>query len=324
MTDSEGGFEEQERTVSFVVEMANERLDKVVRDRIPGLSRSQGQKLIAAGDVTVDGRVRKSSYQVTPGERVTISLPSPQMHRSVEAESIPLDIVYEDHQLLGVNKPAGMVVHPAPGHPRGTLVNALLAYYPAIAEAGRRERAGIVHRLDKETSGILVVAKDASALRALQEQFRARQVEKTYLALVHGRVDPPEGIVEVPIARDPRDRQRMAALAEGKYARTRYRVTESFREHTLLEIHPYTGRTHQVRVHLSWLGYPVVGDAVYGPKDGTLLTDRHFLHAWQLQLAHPATGELLTLIAPMPDELEDTLEHLRSSRARGSFRPSAR
>lgn len=324
MTDSQSGFEEHDRTVFFVVETNNERLDKVVRDRIPGLSRSQGQKLIAAGDVTVDGRVRKPSYQVTPGEQVSISLPSPEPRRTVQAEPIPLDIVYEDPHLLGVNKPPGMVVHPAPGHPRGTLVNALLAHYPAIAEAGRRDRAGIVHRLDKETSGILVVAKDASALRALQEQFRARQVEKTYLALVHGHVDPPEGIIEVPIARHPQDRQRMAALAEGKYARTRYRATESFREHTLLEVHPYTGRTHQVRVHLSWFGYPVVGDAVYGPEGGTLLRGRHFLHAWQLQLAHPATGERLTLVAPVPNELKDTLEHLRSSRVRGSFRPSTR
>jgi 23S rRNA pseudouridine1911/1915/1917 synthase len=191
------------------------------------------------------------------------------------------------------------------------LVNALLAHCPLIAEAGRRERAGIVHRLDKDTSGVLVVAKDENTLRTLHEQFRNREVKKTYLALVRGRVQPPEGIIEVPIGRDPRDRQRMKALPGGRYARTRYCAVEFFRKHTLLEAHPYTGRTHQVRVHLSWLGYPVVGDSRYGHRRQRLLKDRHFLHAHRLAFAHPATGEEMTFEAPLPTELDDVVRRLR-------------
>jgi 23S rRNA pseudouridine1911/1915/1917 synthase len=206
-----------------------------------------------------------------------------------------------------------MVVHPAPGHPDGTLVNALLAHCPLIAEAGHRERAGIVHRLDKDTSGVLVVAKDENTLRALHEQFRSREVEKTYLALVRGRVQPPEGIIEVPIGRDPGDRQRMTALPEGRYARTRYRAVQFYRKHTLLEAHPYTGRTHQVRVHLSWLGHPVVGDSRYGPRGKWLLKDRHFLHAYHLGFTHPATGQDVTFEAPLPSELDDLLRRLRAA-----------
>ncbi len=315
MTDSKTTAQPERRTVSFVVEAGHRRLDKVVRDRVPGLSRTQGQKLIEAGEVTVDGHTRDPSYEVKPGQRISVLLPSPKADRPIQPQPIPLDIVYEDDHLLGINKPAGMVVHPAPGHLEGTLVNALLAYYPPIVEAGRRDRAGIVHRLDKDTSGILVVAKRASALRGLQEQFRAREVEKSYLALVHKRIDPPEGIIEVPIGRHPRDRQRMTPLTDGKYARTRYHAVEFFRQHTLLEAHPYTGRTHQLRVHLSWLGYPVVGDSVYSSKRSTLLKDRHFLHAWQLRLTHPATRDSLLLEAPLPHELESVLERLRPARS---------
>jgi 23S rRNA pseudouridine1911/1915/1917 synthase len=242
---------------------------------------------------------------------VTLTLPPDEPEVSVRPEPIPLDIIYEDEHLVVVNKPAGMVVHPAPGHPDGTLVNALLAHCPLIVEAGRRERAGIVHRLDKETSGVLVVAKDEDTLQVLHEQFRDREVSKIYLALVRGRVQPPEGIIEVPVGRDPGDRQRMTALPEGRYARTRYRAVEYFRKHTLVEAHPYTGRTHQVRVHLSWLGYPVVGDSRYGPRRQPLLKDRHFLHALRLGFTHPTTGEEMTFEAPLPPELDEVLERLR-------------
>lgn len=311
MTESETTSEGEETVVSFVVEEGNRRLDKVVRDHVPGLSRTRGQRLIDAEQVTVEGRPRKPAYRVNAGDRVTVILPPEKPTRPVQPEPIPLDIVYEDEHLLGVNKPAGMVVHPAPGHPDGTLVNALLAHHPPIAQVGRRSRAGIVHRLDKETSGLLVVAKEETALAALQEQFRSREVGKTYLGLVRGRVQPPEGIVEVPIGRHPRDRQKMAPLAEGKYARTRYHTAERFPEHTLLELHPYTGRTHQIRVHLSWLGYPIVGDPVYGPGDRHLLADRHFLHAYRLRFRHPATGQDVTLEAGLPPELESVLEQLR-------------
>lgn len=316
MTESSPTSEAGAKVVSFVVEEGNKRIDKVIRDRIPELSRTEGQRLIEAEQVTVQGQPRKPAYRVEVGDRVTVILPPSEPDRPVQPEPIPLDIVYEDEHLLGVNKPAGMVVHPAPGHPDGTLVNALLAYYPPIANAGQRNRAGIVHRLDKETSGVLVVAKEEDVLRAIQEQFRKRQVEKTYLALVRGRVQPPEGIVEVPIGRHPRDRQRMAPLADGKYARTRYHAVEFFRDHTLLRVHPYTGRTHQIRVHLSWLGYPVVGDDVYGRRGGQLLQDRHFLHAHTLSFVHPATGEELTLEAPMPVQLQHILERLRQAKPR--------
>lgn len=286
-------------------------MDKIVRDRVPDLSRTQGQRLIDAGQVTVNGQARKPAYLVEPGERVTVILPPEDPPLVLRPQPIPLDVIFEDAHLLVVNKPAGMVVHPAPGHPDGTLVNALLAHYPPIADVGPQDRAGIVHRLDKETSGALVVAKSETVLESLQYQFRNREVEKTYLALVNGQVQPPEGIIEVPIGRDPTDRQRMAPVPKGKYARTRYQVVRRFRKHTLLEAHPYTGRTHQIRVHLSWLGHPVVGDADYGSRRQRLLTDRHFLHASRLRFTHPVTGEEMTFQAPLPEKLDALLRQLR-------------
>jgi 23S rRNA pseudouridine1911/1915/1917 synthase len=311
MTEQQATPQSDPSVVSFTVEEHGKRLDRVVRDRIPELSRTEGQRLIEAAQVTVNGRKRKPAYRVAVGERVVVTLPPEEPEIPVRPEPIPLDVIFEDDHVIAVNKPAGMVVHPAPGHPDGTLVNALLAHCPLIAEAGQRERAGIVHRLDKDTSGVLVVAKNEEALLALHEQFRRREVDKTYLALVMGCVEPSEGIIEVPIGRDPKDRQRMTALAEGKYARTRYRVVRFFRRHTLLEVHPYTGRTHQVRVHLSWLGYPVVGDKRYGRRQQQLLKDRHFLHAHRLSLTHPTTGEQMTFEAPLPTELHDVLQRLR-------------
>jgi len=305
----------------FTVEEGDRRLDKVIRDRVPDLSRTQGQRLIEEGRVTVEGQVRKPAYRVEPGERVTVILPPEEPTMVLHPQPIPLDILYEDGHLLVINKPAAMVVHPAPGHPDGTLVNALLAHCPPITDVGPQDRPGIVHRLDKETSGALVVAKTQSVLEALQRQFRNREVEKTYLALVNGQVQPPEGIIEVPIGRNPTDRQKMAPVPEGKYARTRYRVVRRFRKHTLLEAHPYTGRTHQIRVHLSWLGHPVVGDADYGSRrQELLLQERHFLHASRLRFSHPVNEEEMTFHAPLPPELDALLRQLRpvSSRNRGA------
>ncbi len=321
MTEPRASSESKPTVISFVVEESDKRLDKVVRDRVPDLSRTQGQRLIEAEHVVVDGHPRKPAYRVERGDFVTVELPPSNLNgdsssRAIHPEPIPLDIIYEDEQLLVLNKPAGMVVHPAPGHPSGTLVNALLSYHPPIARVGPRDRAGIVHRLDKETSGVLVVAKVEATLVALQEQFRDREVEKTYVALVHHRVQPSEGIIEVPIGRHPRHRQRMAPRAEGKYARTRYRALEFFREYTLLELHPYTGRTHQVRVHLSWLGHPVVGDTVYGHRDQPLLKERHFLHAYRLRFVHPVAGDKLAFEAPLPEELANVLDGLRPSKPR--------
>ncbi len=299
------------REIAFTAETDGQRLDVWLASRFPDLSRTQIQRLITSGAVRVNGEPRKPASRVEVGDHLAITLPE-QQEPPILPEPIPLDVLYEDAHLLVVNKPAGLVVHPAAGHTSGTLVNALLAHCPQVAEVGGRERAGIVHRLDKETSGLLVVAKDTATHAALQRQFKLRQVQKTYLALVEGRVSPREGLIEVPIGRDPRDRKRMAAQQDGRPALTRYRMVEAFREHTLLEVQPHTGRTHQVRVHLAWLGYPVVGDRVYGHRRQQLLSGRHFLHAAELRFKHPATGEEMTFTAPLPSELSGVLERLRA------------
>lgn len=299
--------------VTLTAETGGERLDVWLAGRFPHLSRTQVQRLVASGAVQVNGQPRKPAYRIEASDRIVVALPGEQ-EPLVLPEPIPLDVIYEDAHLLVVNKPAGLVVHPAAGHVSGTLVNALLSHCPQVAEVGGRERAGIVHRLDKETSGLLVVAKDAGAHAALQRQFKLRQVRKTYLALVEGRVSPHEGLIEVPIGRDPRDRKRMAAQQGGRPALTRYRAVETFREHTLLEVQPHTGRTHQVRVHLAWLGYPVVGDRVYGHRRQRLLSERHFLHAAELCFRHPTTGEEMTFVAPLPAELEAVVERLRAEK----------
>lgn len=304
-----------EQQVLVTTEESGQRLDRLVAARFPALSRAQLQRLIKSGALTVNQRPSKPSYRAEAGDRISFVLPEAP-EEVVQPEPIPLDIVYEDQVLLAVNKPAGMVVHPAAGHTSGTLVNALLAYIPQIADVSGQERAGIVHRLDKDTSGLLLVAKDSQAHAALQQQFKRRQVRKTYLALVEGRVRPAEGIIEVPVGRDHRERKRMAAVRTGRPATTHYRVRENFRQHTLLEARPHTGRTHQVRVHLGWLGHPIVGDRVYGRRRQGLLPGRHFLHAHELRFSHPATGEELTLVAPLPPELEALLRQLREERAR--------
>jgi 23S rRNA pseudouridine1911/1915/1917 synthase len=301
------------REVTFAVakEKEGERLDKVILVHSPELSRAKAQRLIRVGAVMVNGHPCKPSYRVEPGDQVTATLPE-ESKPAVRPEPIPLDVVYEDDHLLVVNKPAGMVVHPAPGHPGGTLVNAILARCPQVAGVGQSDRAGLIHRLDKGTSGLIVIAKDEASLVAMQRQFKRREVAKTYLALVEGQVQPREGIVEVPLSRDKRHRQKMAVARDGKEARTMYRVVEAFNRYTLLEVHPYTGRMHQIRVHLAWLGYPVVGDAVYGRRRQQLLQDRHFLHAAQLCFTHPATNKKVTFKAPLPVELSVILEHLQS------------
>jgi 23S rRNA pseudouridine1911/1915/1917 synthase len=247
---------------------------------------------------------------VQVGDEVVVRVPV-EMPEPVVPEDIPLDIIYEDDILLAVNKPAGMVVHPALGHTSGTLVNAVLAHCPQIADVGGLERAGIVHRLDKDTSGLILVAKDEATRAALQRQFKRRRVVKTYLALVEDQVQPREGVIEAPVGRDKRQRKRMAVVRRGREAQTTYRVIEYFADHTLLEVRPYTGRTHQVRVHLAWLGYPVVGDRIYGRRRQRLLRDRHFLHAAQLRFTHPTAGEEMGLKAPLPPELSAVLKRLR-------------
>jgi 23S rRNA pseudouridine1911/1915/1917 synthase len=301
-----------ESVVSFIVERGGERLDRVIPAHVQDLSRATAQRLIKTGEITVNGRPSRPSYRVQVDDEVVVRVPA-EMPEPVIPEDIPLDIIYEDDVLLVVNKPAGMVVHPALGHTSGTLVNAILAHCPQIAEVGGPDRAGIVHRLDKDTSGLILIAKDEATHAALQRQFKRRQVAKSYLALVEGQVQPREGVIEAPVGRDKRQRKKMAVVRSGRRARTMYRAVEYFADHTLLEVRPHTGRTHQVRVHLAWLGYPVVGDAVYGRRRQRLLRSRHFLHAARLRFTHPTTGDEVEFEAPLSPELAAVLKRLRRS-----------
>ena len=260
--------------------------------------------------------VTRPGAGVQPGDVIILHLP-PDRPTVLQPETVPLDIVFEDDALVVVNKPAGMVVHPAQGHAGGTLVNALLARYPdlaalAQADAGSADRPGIVHRLDQDTSGLIVAARTPQAWQHLQQQFKARTVEKTYLALVFGRPVAPEGIIDVPLGRDPRQRQKIAPRPDGKSARTHYRLREDFGLYSLLEVGLETGRTHQIRVHLAWLGCPVVGDRVYGRKKNPLSLKRQFLHAWRLCFRHPRSGDPLKFEAPLEDHLQTVLDSLRN------------
>ncbi len=294
------------------------RLDRFLADQVPELSRSAAQRLIDQGQVTVNGEPTRPSYRLRPGEVVVALLPAEEP-QALLPEAIPLNIVYEDQALLVVDKPAGLVVHPAPGHPGGTLVNALLAHSPGLAD-GAGERPGIVHRLDRDTSGLILVARSEKVRRALQRQFQARQVHKAYLALLDGHLQPAWGRIEAPLGRDPHHRQRMAVLPGGRDAITEYHVLQQFAQavgpaagdYTLVEAEPLTGRTHQIRVHFASIGHPVVGDANYGRRKRHLLVPRQFLHAWRLGFKHPLTGERLLLESPLPEDLASVLDLLKS------------
>ncbi|RJP54638.1 MAG: RluA family pseudouridine synthase [Anaerolineaceae bacterium] len=290
-----------------------ERLDKFLVRVLPEFSRARLQGLVSDGFVSVDGQpAKKSGQMLEAGAVIEVRIPPP-VPSGLVGEDIPLDIVFENDDLLVVNKPAGMVVHPAAGHATGTLVHAVLGYDPEIEGIGGEERPGVVHRLDKETSGLIVLAKNERAHRWLQDQFRLRRVEKTYLALVDGAPPTPAGRVEAAIGRDPSRRKQMAVLPEGKgrEAVSEYKTHESFTNHTLLEFHPHTGRTHQIRLHCAFLGCPIVGDMVYGRKKPTLQIDRHFLHAAKLKIILPNEKEPRLFEAPLPEELERVLEELR-------------
>jgi 23S rRNA pseudouridine1911/1915/1917 synthase len=305
----------EERTLTVVTDASGERLDKVIALELPELSRTQAQRLIEEGRVAVNGEpVRKPAFKLEAKASLTITLPAlaPATHA---AESIPLDIVFENKDLLVINKPAGMVVHPAAGHAGGTLVNAVLGHAPDIEGVGNEARPGLVHRLDKDTSGLIVVAKNDTAHRSLQRQFAERTVEKLYLALVDGFPPTDTGRIEAAIGRDPHERKRMAIVSAekgGKPALTAYRVIEKFKAHSLLECNLLTGRTHQIRLHLAQvLKCPIVGDTVYGRRKATLPLERQFLHAARLTLTLPRTRKRQTFEAPLPAELERMLESLR-------------
>ena len=291
-----------------------ERLDKFLVEKLQEFSRSRIQGLITDGFVDVDGRAAKKAGQtLESGFKVTVRIPPP-VPTDLVPEDIPLDILFENDDLIVVNKPAGMVVHPAMGHTTGTLVNAVLGYDPDIEGIGGEERPGVVHRLDKETSGLILLAKNERAHRWLQDQFRLRTVEKTYLALVDGKPPTPTGRVETYIGRDPRHRKRMAIVSEsrGREAISEYKTIESFKDHTLLEFHPLTGRTHQIRLHCAFLGCPIAGDEIYGRKKTSIEIGRHFLHAYRLKIVLPEEKEYRTFEAKLPEELEQALTALRA------------
>ena len=291
---------------------AGERLDLFIAARLPA-SRTRAATLIATGAVLVGDTTEKASYRVQPGDRVTVEIPRPT-ERPVAGEDIPLEIAYEDDELLVVNNPAGMVVHPAPGHWSGTLVNALKGRGGALAAAGNPERAGLVHRLDKDTSGLLLVARTERAHRVLSAALAARRVMRRYATVCWGHLDGETLRVDKPLARDPRDRQRMAVVAGGRTARTDFTRLARFASADLLSARLHTGRTHQIRVHLASEGHPVLGDDTYGGGGARRLAGlpprRHWLHAAWLRFPHPVTGAVVDVRAELPEDLRFSLATL--------------
>jgi len=295
-----------------VTEETGQRLDLLVATRCE-LSRTQAATLIANGNVTVNERRFKASYRGESGDQVQVTIPPP-VGRDIVPEQIPLDVAYEDEHLVVIDKPAGMVVHPAPGNWSGTLVNALMGRGEPLAEGGGNDRPGLVHRLDKETSGLLVVAKTDAVHRKLSAAIAAREVTRRYATLSWGHLKEDTLRVEKPIDRDPKDRTRMAIVAGGKQARTDFVRLARFDSCDLLRTHLHTGRTHQIRVHLTSVGHPVVGDDTYGGGGGRRLAElppkRFFLHAAWLRFRHPVTGELIDLRSPLPDDLRRSIAAL--------------
>lgn len=292
-------------THSFTVEDDGNRLDKYLDGHLAELSRSRLQRLISDGCVTVDGLLAKSSLKLHTGQRVFLTVPDPIVG-NLEPQDIPLEVVYQDDDLLVINKPAGLTVHPAPGHPDGTLVNAVLALCPDLQGIGGTIRPGIVHRLDKDTSGLMVVAKNEISHNNLATQLKNREFEKKYLALVQGRITPQEAIIEAGIGRDPSNRKRMALTTNGRQATTRYRALEYRRRSTLVEAKLETGRTHQIRVHFASIGYPIIGDETYGKPEPLL--GRQFLHSHILGFRLPSSDKYVEFKSELPAELQEYLD----------------
>ena len=288
------------------------RIDRHLAAQLPELSRSLIHKLLRAQRVWVNGAEVKPSYQVQAGDVITLEVPQPEQPVATP-EDIALNIVFENADLLVVDKPAGMVVHPSPGHYSGTLVNAVLAHCPDLPGIGGELRPGIVHRLDKDTSGLIIVAKNDASYAHLQRQFKERQVHKLYVALVEGIINTSRGIIDAAVGRDPSQRKKMAVVQRGgRDARTEFVVRERFALHTLVDAMPLTGRTHQIRIHFASIGHPLVGDSVYGFRKQRLALRRHFLHAAQLEFILPGTSETLTLRSELPVELQAVLDELRA------------
>jgi len=324
------GMQKVSHAIFQVEDDAGQRIDRWLADRMPERSRSEIQRWIRQGLVRIEGRPVKPGQRIEPGQQITVEIPPSPVETTLAPEAIALNIVYEDNDLLVIDKPAGMVVHPSPGHASGTLVHAVLHHCPQIEGVGGEQRPGIVHRLDKDTSGLIVVAKHDYAHRFLQAQFKDRTVYKQYLALVEGRLIPSRGRINAPIGRHPTHHTRQVVLppdvlfgtSAGREAVTDYEVLAVYAAplqgagnavatFSLVRAEPHTGRTHQIRVHFAWLQHPVVGDILYGFKRQRLLLERHFLHAHKLRLHLPRDGELHEFTSPLPPDLQAVLDQLQ-------------
>ncbi|MFV4957568.1 RluA family pseudouridine synthase [Lactobacillus delbrueckii subsp. allosunkii] len=302
------------REYELTAEESGQRLDKYLAGEMTDLSRSRIKELVQAGEVLVNGKKSKVSYKVQKGDLIQVTV-LPLEPLKLEAENIPLDIVYEDEDVIVVNKPQGMVVHPAAGHPSHTLVNALLYHTRDLADSPEGFRPGIVHRIDKDTSGLLMVAKNAAARESLEKQLAAKSNKRQYLAIVHGNFAEEEGTIDAPIGRNPKDRKQMAVMEKGKSAVTHFKVLEQYQGYSLVECQLETGRTHQIRVHMAYIGHPLAGDPLYGPRK-TLPGHGQFLHAKTLGFERPSTGEWLEFSVQPPEIFQQTVADLRKKRVK--------
>lgn len=302
------------REYELTAQASGQRLDKYLAEEMTDLSRSRIKELVQAGEVLVNGKKSKVSYKVQKGDLIQVTV-LPLEPLALEAENIPLDIVYEDEDVIVVNKPQGMVVHPAAGHPSHTLVNALLYHTRDLADSPEGFRPGIVHRIDKDTSGLLMVAKNAAARESLEKQLAAKSNKRQYLAIVHGNFAEEEGTIDAPIGRNPKDRKQMAVVEKGKRAVTHFKVLEQYQGYSLVECQLETGRTHQIRVHMAYIGHPLAGDPLYGPRK-TLPGHGQFLHAKTLGFKQPSTGEWLEFSVQPPEIFQQTVADLRKKRVK--------
>ncbi|MFS8962822.1 RluA family pseudouridine synthase [Lactobacillus delbrueckii] len=302
------------REYELTAEESGQRLDKYLAGEMTDLSRSRIKELVQAGEVLLNGKKSKVSYKVQKGDLIQVTV-LPLEPLKLEAENIPLDIVYEDEDVIVVNKTQGMVVHPAAGHPSHTLVNALLYHTRDLADSPEGFRPGIVHRIDKDTSGLLMVAKNAAARESLEKQLAAKSNKRQYLAIVHGNFAEEEGTIDAPIGRNPKDRKQMAVVEKGKSAVTHFKVLEQYQGYSLVECQLETGRTHQIRVHMAYIGHPLAGDPLYGPRK-TLPGHGQFLHAKTLGFEQPSTGEWLEFSVQPPEIFQQTVADLRKKRVK--------